>query len=234
MVEEKLSLITEEDTNRAYVLVVNLLKSQHKLLPNLTYKEKSIVRDLRNDSSIVVMKSDKGNRIVVLNCQDYDFKVHEYLAENLYLMITRNEQNAIIRKTQARSANLWQEIKPKLAKSEWFALYPIADCASRFYGLSKIHKHGIPIRPIVEYTNTPKYALAKKLASILGPLQEHSAKNAEDFVKLVEDLVLQEDESSNTFDFVSLFTKIPTTESPVIIKNRLNQDATLSSWTPPF
>ena len=40
--------------------------------------------------------------------------------------------------------------------------------ALRFYGLPKIHKPEIPIRPIVSYTGTPLYKLSRYIASILS------------------------------------------------------------------
>ena len=40
----------------------------------------------------------------------------------------------------------------------------------QFYALQKIHKEGIPLRPIVSYCASPLYQLAKFLQNILRPL----------------------------------------------------------------
>ncbi|KAJ8047975.1 hypothetical protein HOLleu_00114 [Holothuria leucospilota] len=38
------------------------------------------------------------------------------------------------------------------------------------YGLPKVHKEGIPLRPIVNSINSPSYNVARHLADILTPL----------------------------------------------------------------
>ncbi|KAG8236898.1 hypothetical protein J437_LFUL018742 [Ladona fulva] len=50
---------------------------------------------------------------------------------------------------------------------------PDAGIPPRLYGLLKIHKDGVPLRPIVSTTNSPTYNLAKYLASLLSPLVGH-------------------------------------------------------------
>ena len=39
-----------------------------------------------------------------------------------------------------------------------------------FYGLPKIHKKGVPLRPIVSFISSPTCALSKFLAKTLSPL----------------------------------------------------------------
>ena len=41
--------------------------------------------------------------------------------------------------------------------------------SSRFYGLPKIHKPGIPLRPIVSFVDSRTYAISSYLARILSP-----------------------------------------------------------------
>ena len=52
-------------------------------------------------------------------------------------------------------------------QSLYYKLKPTDSPAPRFYGLPKIHKQGIPIRPIVSYTGTPLYKISKHVANIL-------------------------------------------------------------------
>ena len=40
----------------------------------------------------------------------------------------------------------------------------------RFYGLPKIHKLGIPVRPIVSFVNYPTCAISGYLTRILSPV----------------------------------------------------------------
>lgn len=53
-----------------------------------------------------------------------------------------------------------------------------------FYALPKIHKPGIPLRPIVSYCTSPLQPLAKFLKCVLSPLvgtTEHHIKNSTEF-----------------------------------------------------
>ena len=49
-------------------------------------------------------------------------------------------------------------------------LYPTGAGSPKFYGLPKIHKPGIPLRPIISSIGTVTYNTAKELARILKPL----------------------------------------------------------------
>ena len=44
------------------------------------------------------------------------------------------------------------------------------DSPPRYYGLPKIHKEGVPLRPIVSTVNTITYQCAKYLADFITPL----------------------------------------------------------------
>ena len=51
--------------------------------PNALYsqEELNILKDLRNDSKIVIMKPDKGNGVVILDKHDYNKKMDEILSD---------------------------------------------------------------------------------------------------------------------------------------------------------
>ena len=49
-------------------------------------------------------------------------------------------------------------------------LYSSDGLCPRFYGLPKIHKLGIPLRPIVSLVNSPTCAISGYLARILSPV----------------------------------------------------------------
>ena len=47
--------------------VVNILNKKHKSFPNLSIKEKKALKNLRDDTNIVITKADKGNCTVIIN-----------------------------------------------------------------------------------------------------------------------------------------------------------------------
>ncbi|BHF60297.1 hypothetical protein SprV_0100326100 [Sparganum proliferum] len=89
-----------------------------------------------------------------------------------------------------------------------------ADAAmARFYGLPKVHKPGVPLRPIVSLRGTPTFGLPKWLYQRFRFLTEDSewmVKSAEQFLGSIRHLEIESDEMMVSFDVVSLFTSIPT------------------------
>ena len=53
-------------------------------------------------------------------------------------------------------------------------LYPTGAVTPKFYGLPKIHKDGVPLRPIVSSRGSISYEVAKELARIFKPLVSSS------------------------------------------------------------
>ena len=49
----------------------------------------------------------------------------------------------------------------KISDSTYKMLYSSDGLCPRLYGLSKIHKPGIPLRPIVSFVNSPTYAISE-------------------------------------------------------------------------
>jgi hypothetical protein len=98
--------------------------------------------------------------------------------------------------------------------SNYKRIRPNDASTAKFYGLPKLHKENIPLRPIVSLPGSPTltYELSKYLAMILHPLVKtspHTINNANTFLTNITDLKLELDEIMISFDVVSLFTSIP-------------------------
>ena len=99
-----------------------------------------------------------------------------------------------------------------LKKQIYSRLYCSVAQTPKLYGLPKIHKVNIPLRPIVSFCSSPTYELSKYLARILKPLTEqssHCSINSRDFVAKIKNVILSEDHELVSFDVKSLFTSIP-------------------------
>jgi hypothetical protein len=84
------------------------------------------------------------------------------------------------------------------------------------YGLPKIHKTDIPLRPIVSSIGFPCYALAGFLHKILSPLSGKSktfVKNSSHFIQLLRSVNLESTDILVSFDVVNLFTNVPVEEA---------------------
>ena len=82
----------------------------------------------------------------------------------------------------------------------------------KIYGLPKVHKVNLQLRPIVAFVGSSTYNLSKFLINVLSPLlkQTYSVKNSAQFVNIVNDLRCNNLHCFVLFDVVSLFISIPT------------------------
>ena len=113
-------------------------------------------------------------------------------------------------------------------------LYPTGAGSPKFYGLPKIHKPGIPLRPIISSIGTVTYNTSKELARILKPLvglSEHHIQNTFDFVQQIKEVKLNNDESLVSYDVTALFTSVPIPPVLKIIEEKLKEDQELSRRT---
>ena len=72
-----------------------------------------------------------------------------------------------------------------LSQKVYDHLRPSATVCPKCYGLPKVHKPDVPLRPIVASQGSPSYNLAKYLAEILKPLvgkSEHHVVNSKEFI----------------------------------------------------
>lgn len=183
---------------------------------NLSKEEQRSFKSLWNNDKIVVLKADKGGATVILDKEDYVCKMNEHLSCGSYKKLSNNPIPKImkeVKKTISKS-NLEEKLKKKLI--------PSYETIPRIYGLPKIHKEGVPLRPIVNTIGSPTYERAKYVAKILRPLVGNTdsfIKDSHDFVKLIKNEKIECDEILVSFDVVSLFTKIPLDEAIYVIKD---------------
>jgi hypothetical protein len=110
-------------------------------------------------------------------------------------------------------------------------LTPYHSKPPHLYGLPKIHKPNIPLRPIVSSIGSPCYALAGFIHKILCPLagkSESFVKYSGHFVQLLKSVNLRSLDTLVSFDVISVFTNVPGDEALEVIRDKLNNDDTLA------
>ena len=188
---------------------------------SLNDDERTALENLAKNKNIIISKADKGNAVVIQDVEDYKSKVMAILNtggkfKSLPKDPTITREGKLVRKLN----ELWK--RRKLDTNILSTIKPCGARAGVMYGLPKVHKDGLPIRPIISAIKTYNYGLAKYLDSIFKPLLEDNTmmiKDTFDFVNRVSNLDLTKDKHLVSFDVESLFTNIPTKETIEILLN---------------
>ncbi|XP_045449970.1 uncharacterized protein LOC123658651 [Melitaea cinxia] len=211
---------SDADTLRQDVAVI--LRKSKPPATNITTEERQALKSVRDNQDILVLKADKGNATVVINTTDYQQKIRELLCDKkVYKPVSYNPTARVTRKIRT----LIQENQDLFTEDEYERLYrPKAHQPPRLYGLPKIHKSGVPLRPIVSQIASPTYDLAKHVASVLQPFVGKSpsyVKDSRHFVQIIKEITLEPNEIMVSFDVESLFTNVPIDECLDVVREKL-------------
>lgn len=133
----------------------------------------------------------------------------------------KNPVQTISRKT----SELLNNYKDELGQTKWKLLVSNPVCP-RLYGLPKLHKDGIPMRPVVSNICAPTEKLAKWLVEEFKKLKapfSFSVENSIDFTSKMKNVRIEDDEVMCSFDVKSLFPNTPLKESVEELKIWLDE-----------
>ena len=165
--------------------------------------------DLKKNDEIMIMKADKGGKVVVMDKIDYSEKMDVLL----------NDENTY-KEIRSDPLKKWQQSFNKKIKTLLYRDYPelykkfqsYLPSHSYMYGLPKLHKAGIPMRPITSTRNSVTYNLAswlaKQLSPALGKISQSHLKDTCDFVEKIKGINLH-NKRLVSFDVESLYTRVP-------------------------
>ena len=196
--------------------------------PNFLYTQDDIntLNDLKNDSNIIITKPDKGNGVVILNIDDYNRKMDEILSDNSKFELLNDDPVKVTLQRENQVKSLLKKLKAadSINQETYNELYPTGSRIGILYGLPKIHKSTIPLRPILSSVNHYSYKIARFFIPLLNPISVSSLMIKDSF-SFVQELLNSDIDSSKvvmaSFDVTSLFTNIPLYETIDIISNRI-------------
>ena len=209
--------------------IYRVLQQSHQLKPNLKKEEIKAIKQLKADKDHMVLTTYKGVALVVMDKSDYNRKAKELLEDtNTYRTIQFDPTNRL----KNKPINMLRKLKADTGMQEntYRKMYPTGTSSPKFYGLPKIHKKNIPLRPIVSSIGFVKYGVAKELARIIKPLMgnsQHHVHKTKQFADEIRKIKLEEEECITSYDVTALFTSIPVASSLEIMRSKLEQDAHL-------
>ena len=184
----------------------------------------NILRSLGKKEDLVICKPDKGKGVVLLDRADYVYKMNDILNDatkftklvyaDIYKLKTKVEDKVIRFINILVSLNI---INDSDAKS----LKPTGSNPATLYGMPKVHKTSVPLRPVVAAYNTASYHLAKFLVPILYPFttNEFTVKNSYELSQYLSTCRIPDSYYMVSYDIKSLFTNVPLDETINICTN---------------
>ncbi|BHF66756.1 hypothetical protein SprV_0200977800 [Sparganum proliferum] len=175
------------------------------------------LKELRENKDILVTGPDKGAGVVIMNRSDYVAKIQSILSDQKKFKKVDKEKDCTD-EVEAKLTECLRRLHTEgyISDRELEHLRPVGTHIPRLYGLPKIHKEGLPVRPILDMRNSPYHAIAKWLAEKLKPIQHQLAprsyRDTFEFIDDIKDLNLN-GMMMFSLDVSSLFTNVPVTET---------------------
>ena len=190
------------------------LKTIQPLKPhrNLSNTENAALKELRQDSTLVIKKADKGACIIVESVESYVNNGLTHLQDtNIYQPLDGDPTPALSRRINQYVDELHDRgFVDKDTRN--FLIAPEDVRTQRLYFLKKIHKTPHGIRPIVSGCNGPTENISAYIDYYIKPLVPQIPSHIRDsghLVSILENTPLPQDILLVTIDVSSLYTNIP-------------------------
>lgn len=195
---------------------------------NLNFQQRKLISDLRNNKSFKFMATDKNLGPAVMNTEQYirwcllhlkSNDVYSYATSlpirGLRRMITNWHSRAVKR-------------FPELIRDLKIVTYNLdTTVPARFYGMPKIHKSPMGLRPIVSSVNSPFHGLSKWLDFMLQPYIKrcsHILTSSKELLSQLKSLTLPTGCFLVSWDAQTLYTSIPNDKGLLAISWWLRDD----------
>lgn len=213
----------DEGVKHQVALHIKQSLSSSNMLPNSG--DVGIYRSLKNKvdrNDLVISKADKGNTVVILDRNSYDQKVTDIIQGSDFQQLVSDPTKVFSSELKHMTENV-SYIEPNSLKY----VVPMNPRAPMLYGLPKIHKINVPIRPVVSYIGAPAYGLSKHLNYLLKSRSnfhpKFSLKNSLDLIDKVKEVNLPHNAKLMSLDVESLFTNVPFEECLQILEGHFER-----------
>lgn len=179
---------------------------------------------LKINKDIMILNSDKGNKTVAMNIEDYRLRMNDIVNDStMYKILNRDPTN----KLQQKNNTIIEELLKLniITYIERNNLKTNIATAPKLYGVPKIHKDRFPLRPICSSINSPSHELSRYLTKILSKLtidSVYNIKNSFEFKDKIRGIKIDDDERLVSLDVVSLFPNVPIDLAINIIEEKWN------------
>ena len=197
--------------------------NKYKLPSNISSKQFKILKNLSRNKDIVIMKPDKGNGVVILDRIAYRDKMKDILNDDSKFQVVNSDITKLVHKLEGKITRFLKTLQKEniISDEEYSHLTPNGSTPGILYGLPKVHKTNLPMRPILSAINTHTYKLSKFIIPLISSWSKniYTINDSFSFVNEIKNTI-NNNFYMASFDITSLYTNVPLNETINIILDR--------------
>lgn len=203
-------------------------KPQHKSTTQKEIDKKCITTKsfLKRHPNLLILEADKSKQTVIMDRPDYEEKMDILLKDTNTYMSINKDMTAIHQKNNNSIVNKWaEELKINLQTKSFLKINN--SLPPRIYGLPKTHKINVPLRPIVNFIQSPFYNMSKYLAQITCNIvgkTNNTVTDSWEFVDYIKSVnTIPTNHVMISLDVVSLYTNTPIDIALDVLKEKWSE-----------
>ena len=203
-----------------------LLKNKLTLFSNEVFKARvphtgfplsawhlAALKELKKNDALVITRPDKGNGVVVMDASDYRQRMHRIIDDRTKFIVDAQQSDQQLKLKETVHKTLLQlRGKGAISEEQCSMVEPKTARIPVLYGLPKLHKPGMPVRPILSMKGCAVHKQAAWVVQVLAPLRrivcERNIEDSFAFRHAIENIDISE-HCMASLDVQSLFTSIP-------------------------
>ena len=175
-------------------------------------------KEYLKNNELLAVPFDKGIGICVMKKTNYNEKMNEIINLPQFEKVVKkreNEKHPIIKEEERIQKVLKDMLEAEeISKNLYDKMRPRGSQPPRLYGLAKVHKENIPVRPVLSMPGSAYHGVANQVAFWLSYVEECKINCSTQTIRdSLKDLQLDENTEFVSFDVKSLYTNVPVSEA---------------------
>ena len=135
-----------------------------------------LTKEYLKNNGLLAIPFDKGIGICIMKKETYNQKLDAITNLPQFEKVVQTRKNAKhpVIKEEERITGMLKDLrdKEKIDASLYYKLHPTGSQPARLYGLAKVHKDGIPLRPVLSMPGSVYHKIGNQVAEWLSVVKE--------------------------------------------------------------